>query len=137
MNVEIVTEDAQFPEKEHRNGIFVAVQTSYPFVVQFTKTTFVLILTHPSSMMRRAGYQGMMGISVGGGGWGGDLKMGICDCMRVGGGGVDKWQQKSQHKGGMSWGNSPSLLYTQRWGFLEGGGGYRHTDTGYRHRDTE
>ncbi len=38
-------------------------------------------------MTRRAGYQGMMGISVGGGGGRGDLKMGICDGMCVGGGG--------------------------------------------------
>jgi hypothetical protein len=27
MNVEIGTEAAQFPEKEYRNGIFLAVQT--------------------------------------------------------------------------------------------------------------
>jgi hypothetical protein len=30
MNVEIGTEAAQFPEKEHRNGIFVAVYLLLP-----------------------------------------------------------------------------------------------------------
>jgi hypothetical protein len=47
MNVEIGTEAAQFPEKEYRNGIFVAVQAQrgrVSFCKKFVKC--VVLLSH-------------------------------------------------------------------------------------------
>jgi hypothetical protein len=42
MNEEIVTEAAQFPEKEYINGIFVAVWTKY----LLTQSTYLQSLTY-------------------------------------------------------------------------------------------
>jgi hypothetical protein len=41
MNVEIRTEDAQFPEKEYINGIFVAVQLRKPFPASIGKNIYL------------------------------------------------------------------------------------------------
>jgi hypothetical protein len=38
MNVEIGTEAVQFPEKEYKNGVFLAARPLHPFLVQAQKS---------------------------------------------------------------------------------------------------
>jgi hypothetical protein len=42
MNVEIGTEATQFPAKEYRNVIFLAVLSCYPYTISNDMTTYAL-----------------------------------------------------------------------------------------------